>query len=102
MRITPFGCDFRRGKSELKYNQNAAIRMMTKVVYALLFGGVDDTFLKAKGKRSGKLLVEEYKLDLARQLLQEAKTHKLNLGLPIGTTSSRIASMQMLLTRMLG
>jgi phosphoglycerate kinase len=41
------------------------------------------TFLKAQGEQVGKSLVEEDKVDLARQLLQEAKTRKLKFLLPV-------------------
>ena len=41
------------------------------------------TFLKAQGAPVGKSLVEEDKVELARQLLQEAKTHKMKLLLPV-------------------
>ena len=41
------------------------------------------TFLKAQGEQIGKSLVEEDKLDLARELLQEAKTHKVKFLLPV-------------------
>jgi len=41
------------------------------------------TFLKALGERVGKSLVEEDKLELAKQLLQEAKTRKLKFLLPV-------------------
>jgi phosphoglycerate kinase len=41
------------------------------------------TFLKALGEQVGKSLVEEDKLELAKQLLQEAKTRKLKFLLPV-------------------
>jgi phosphoglycerate kinase len=41
------------------------------------------TFLNALGEAVGKSLVEDDKLDLAKHLLQEAKTRKLKLLLPI-------------------
>ena len=41
------------------------------------------TFLKALGEQVGKSLVEEDKVNLAKQLLQEAKTRKLKLLLPV-------------------
>jgi phosphoglycerate kinase len=40
------------------------------------------TFLKAQGESVGKSLVEEDKIELARDLLQQAKTHKLKFLLP--------------------
>jgi phosphoglycerate kinase len=41
------------------------------------------TFLKAQGQQVGKSLVEEDKIDLARQLLQDAKSRKLKFLLPM-------------------
>jgi phosphoglycerate kinase len=41
------------------------------------------TFLKALGEQVGKSLVEDDKLELAKHLLQEAKTRKLKLLLPV-------------------
>jgi phosphoglycerate kinase len=49
------------------------IRNLMKVVDKLLIGGaMAYTFLRARGEGTGKSLVEEDKLDLARQLMAEA------------------------------
>ncbi len=49
------------------------IQNLMKVVDKLLIGGaMAYTFLKAKGEPTGKSLVEEDKLDLARQLMSQA------------------------------
>ncbi len=57
--------------------------LLDKVDSLIIGGGMAYTFLKALGEQVGKSLVEEDKLELARQLLQEAKTRKLKLLLPI-------------------
>jgi phosphoglycerate kinase len=57
--------------------------LMTKVDALIIGGGMAYTFLKAMGEHVGKSLVEEDKLDLARKLLQEAKTRKLKFLLPV-------------------
>jgi phosphoglycerate kinase len=57
--------------------------LLNKVDSLIIGGGMAYTFLKALGEQVGKSLVEEDKLDLAKQLLQEAKTRKLKLLLPI-------------------
>jgi phosphoglycerate kinase len=57
--------------------------LMDKVDSLIIGGGMAYTFLKALGEQVGKSLVEEDKLELAKQLLQEAKTRKLKLLLPI-------------------
>jgi len=57
--------------------------LMTKVDALIIGGGMAYTFLKAQGEQVGKSLVEEDKVDLARQILQEAKTRKLKFLLPV-------------------
>src|ERR1700719_2927330 len=50
--------------------------LMTKVDSLIIGGGMASTFLKAQGEPVGKSLVEEDKIELARELLKEAKSHK--------------------------
>jgi phosphoglycerate kinase len=57
--------------------------LMDKVDAIIIGGGMAYTFLKAQGEQIGKSLVEEDKVDLARQLLQKAKTRKLKFLLPV-------------------
>jgi phosphoglycerate kinase len=57
--------------------------LMTKVDTLIVGGGMAYTFLKAQGQQVGKSLVEEDKIDLARQLLQDAKSRKLKFLLPM-------------------
>jgi phosphoglycerate kinase len=57
--------------------------LMSKVDTLLIGGAMAYTFLKAQGEQIGKSRVEEDKLELARELLQEAKTRKLKFLLPI-------------------
>jgi phosphoglycerate kinase len=57
--------------------------LLDKVDSLIIGGGMAYTFLKALGEQVGKSLVEEDKLDLAKQLLQQAKTRKLKLLLPV-------------------
>jgi phosphoglycerate kinase len=57
--------------------------LMAKVDAIIIGGGMAYTFLKAQGEQIGKSLVEEDKVDLARQLLQEAKARKLKFLLPV-------------------
>ncbi len=49
----------------------------------LLGGGMAYTFFKAQGKGIGKSLVEEDKLELARQLIEKAKSRGVKLLLPV-------------------
>jgi phosphoglycerate kinase len=57
--------------------------LMTKVDALIIGGGMAYTFLKAQGHEIGKSLVEADKLDLARQLLEEAKKRNLRFLLPV-------------------
>jgi len=56
--------------------------LLSKVDVLLIGGGMAYTFLKAQGDAVGKSLVEEDKIPLAKDLLQQAKTHKLKFLLP--------------------
>ena len=56
--------------------------LLNKVDVLIIGGGMAYTFLKAQGESVGKSLVEEDKVELARNLLQQAKTHKLKFLLP--------------------
>ena len=57
--------------------------LMTKVDTLIIGGAMAYTFLKAQGENVGKSRVEEDKIDLARQLLQEAKAHRVKFLLPV-------------------
>ena len=56
--------------------------LLDKVDALIIGGGMAYTFLKAQGEPIGKSLVEEDKVELARELLKEAKKHKLKFLLP--------------------
>jgi phosphoglycerate kinase len=56
--------------------------LLSKVDVLIIGGGMAYTFLKAQGEAVGKSLVEEDKVALANELLQEAKKHKLKFLLP--------------------
>ena len=56
--------------------------LLKKVDVLIIGGGMAYTFLKAQGESIGKSLVEEDKISLAKELLQEAHTHKVKLLLP--------------------
>ena len=60
------------------------IRNLLGKVDALLIGGaMAYTFMKAQGRQTGKSLVEEDKLDLARELMSEARSKNVRLQLPV-------------------
>lgn len=56
--------------------------LLTKVDVLIIGGGMAYTFLKAQGHAVGKSLVEEDKVQLAKDLLQQAKAHKVKFLLP--------------------
>jgi len=57
--------------------------LLTKVDVLIIGGGMAYTFLKAQGESVGKSLLEADKIDLAKELLQQAKTHKVKFLLPV-------------------
>ena len=57
--------------------------LLTKVNTLIIGGGMAYTFLKAQGQEIGKSLLEADKVDLARQLLAEAKKANVKILLPI-------------------
>src|SRR5271155_519584 len=60
------------------------VRNLMKLADAMLIGGaMAYTFLKSQGKPVGKSLVENDKLDLARDLLHEAESRRFRLLLPV-------------------
>jgi phosphoglycerate kinase len=71
------------GGAKVSDKINVIQNLMNKVDALIVGGGMAYTFLKAQGEQVGKSLVEEDKLDLARQLLQQAKTRKLKFLLPV-------------------
>lgn len=56
--------------------------LLDKVDTLLIGGGMANTFLAAQGYKMGKSLVEEDKLELAKELLAKAKKNKVNMLLP--------------------
>jgi phosphoglycerate kinase len=57
--------------------------LMDKVDVLIIGGGMAFTFLKAKGYEIGKSLLEEDKVELAKELMQKAHTKGLKIFLPI-------------------
>jgi phosphoglycerate kinase len=66
--------------------------LMHKVDALIIGGGMAYTFLKAQGHEVGKSLVEEDKVDLAKQLLNEGRAKKVKFVLPVDhVTAAKIA-----------
>jgi phosphoglycerate kinase len=57
--------------------------LLGKVDKLIIGGGMAFTFLKAQGKEIGKSLLEEEKIDLAKEVLEKAKNSKVKFLLPV-------------------
>lgn len=57
--------------------------LLGKVDKLLIGGGMAFTFLKAQGKEIGKSLLEEDKIELAKDILEKAKKTNVNFMLPV-------------------
>src|SRR5499433_508476 len=57
--------------------------LLTKVDALIIGGGMAYTFLRANGQQVGKSLLEPDKIDLARKLMDEAKSRNVKLLLPV-------------------
>lgn len=55
----------------------------------IIGGGMAYTFLKAKGYNVGKSLLEEDKIDLAKELIKKAKEKNIKLLLPVDTVVAK-------------
>jgi len=66
------------------------IRSLLEKVDTLIIGGaMANTFLKAKGYSVGKSIVEEDKIELAKELMEEAKQKNVKLLLPVDVRVAR-------------
>jgi len=57
--------------------------LLEKVDTMIIGGGMAFTFFKAQGKEIGKSLLEEEKIDLAKELLEKVKQSSVNFLLPV-------------------
>jgi len=77
----PFACVI--GGAKVSDKIGLVQNMLTRVDILLLGGGMAATFLKTQGYEVGHSLVEEDKLGLAKDLLQDAKERGVPILLPI-------------------
>lgn len=63
-------------------------KMLDRVDNLIIGGGMAYTFFKALGGNIGNSLVEDDKLDLAKELIQKAKTKGVELHLPMDSVSA--------------
>ncbi len=63
-------------------------KLLDKVNHLIIGGGMAYTFFKAMGGQIGNSLVEDDKLDLAKELIQKAKAKSVELHLPIDSITA--------------
>lgn len=71
------------GGAKVSDKVNVITNLLTKVDSLLIGGAMAYTFYRAKGLPTGKSLVEEDKIDLARDLLKQAAERRVKLLLPV-------------------
>lgn len=71
------------GGAKVKDKIDVIDHLLDKVGNLLLGGGLAYTFIKAQGYEIGQSLLEEDKLDLAKSLMEKAKSNNVRLHLPI-------------------
>ncbi|WIV13934.1 phosphoglycerate kinase [Proteiniborus sp. MB09-C3] len=71
------------GGAKVSDKINVIENFLDKVDSLLIGGGMAYTFLKAQGLEIGKSLVEEDKIELAKELMEKARDKKVNLVLPL-------------------
>src|SRR5437763_11498015 len=71
------------GGAKVRHKIAVIQHLLGKVNTLIVGGAMAYTFLKAQGQPVGKSRVEDDKLDLAKQILQEAKSRKVKFLLPI-------------------
>jgi phosphoglycerate kinase len=71
------------GGSKISGKIDVIQNLLDKVDTLVIVGGMAYTFYRSKGVATGKSLVEEDKIDLARQTLEKAKAKGVNLLLPV-------------------
>ncbi len=71
------------GGAKVSDKVNVITNLLTKVNALIIGGAMAYTFYRAKGLPTGKSLVEEDKIDLAKQILADAQTKGVKLLLPI-------------------
>ncbi|QQS37583.1 MAG: phosphoglycerate kinase [Ignavibacteriales bacterium] len=71
------------GGAKISGKIDVIMNLLNKVDTLIIGGGMAFTFFKAQGKEIGKSLLEEEKLDLAKELLEKVKGTKLKFLLPV-------------------
>ncbi len=71
------------GGAKISGKIDVIMNLFSKVDTLIIGGGMAFTFFKAQGKEIGKSLLEEEKLDLAKEVLKKAEGSKIKFLLPV-------------------
>ena len=71
------------GGAKISGKIDVIMNLFSKVDSMIIGGGMAYTFYKAEGKEIGTSLLEAEKIDLAKQVLEKAKTSKMKLLFPV-------------------
>jgi len=71
------------GGAKVSSKLDALKNILNKVDFIIIGGGMAFTFLKARGYSVGKSLLEEELVDTAKAILEEAKSKKVDILLPV-------------------
>lgn len=71
------------GGAKVSDKINVIENLLSLVDKIVIVGAMANTFLKAKGYELGKSLVEEDKVDLAKELMKKAKEQNIDMILPV-------------------
>jgi phosphoglycerate kinase len=71
------------GGAKISGKIDVIMNLFTKVDSMIIGGGMAFTFYKAEGKEIGTSLLESEKIDLAKQVLEKAKTSEMKLLFPV-------------------
>src|SRR5690625_5064316 len=73
------------GGAKVKDKINVIDNLLNKVDNLIIGGGLAYTFIKAQGYEIGKSLLEEDKIDLAKEFMKKAEDKGVNFMLPVDT-----------------
>lgn len=71
------------GGAKISGKIDVITNLMNKVDNLLIGGGMAFTFFKAQGLEIGKSLLEEDRIEMAKEILQKVKANNINLYLPV-------------------
>jgi len=79
------------GGAKISGKIDVLTNLLGKVDRLLVGGAMMFTFLKAQGRPTGRSLVEDDRLDMARAVLEQARTRNVDLVLPVDCVASSAA-----------